>query len=51
MKKLMKLFVKFGPTVAACLVAVASMEANSASSFFWHQSKAPKGLEKFKRII
>jgi len=50
MGKITKLFIKFGPVLAACLVVVASLEANTATSWLWHQSEAPKGLDKFKRI-
>jgi len=50
LKKIAQLFVKFGPALASCLVAVAALNANSATSFFFHQPEVPKSLDKFRRF-
>ena len=50
MKKFTQKLVNLAPALAACLVAVAAMEANSAATLFFHQPEAPKGLDKFRRL-
>lgn len=50
MKKITQLFVRVAPALAACLVAVAAVDGITAASFLWHQSEAPKGLDKFRRF-
>jgi len=50
MKKALAVLLKLVPILTACLTAVLTVEANSATCFIYHQPEAPKSLDRFSRV-